>query len=109
MPRGNLEGVTPRIMLLKEVVQLIKNTEYGRAFRLLRQHKLDINLIYDVDPAQFINQIEKFVREVRKVDYLNLFINSLDNSDRGKELEFMSPQREEDIIRKEHIKFSQLF
>lgn len=56
-----------------------------------------------------MNQIEKFVREVQKVDYLNLFINSLDNSDRGKELEFMSPQREEDIIRKEHIKYSQLF
>lgn len=66
-------------------------------------------MIYDVDPAQFMTQIEKFVREVRKVDYLNLFINSLDNSDRGKELEFMSPQREEDIIRKEHTKFSQLF
>lgn len=50
MPRGNLEGVTPRIMLLKEVIQLIKDSEYGRAFRLLRQHKLDINLIYDVNP-----------------------------------------------------------
>jgi len=51
MPRGNLEGIQPRIMLLKEVVQLIKDSEYGRAFRLLRQHKLDINLIYDVDPV----------------------------------------------------------
>jgi len=91
MPRGNLEGITPRIMLLKEVIQLIKDSEYGRSFRLLRQHKLDINLIYDVDPAQFMSKIDKFVREIKKVDFLNLFINSLDNADRGKELEFMSP------------------
>lgn len=51
MPRGNLEGINPRIMLLKEVFQLIKDAEYGKSFRLLRQHKLDINLIYDIDPA----------------------------------------------------------
>jgi elongator complex protein 1 len=50
MPRGNLEGVQPRILLLKEVIALIKETRYGKAFLLLRQHKLDINLIYDVDP-----------------------------------------------------------
>lgn len=109
MPRGNLEGITPRIMLLKEVIQLIKDAEYGRAFRLLRQHKLDINLIYDVDPVQFMSKIDKFVKEVKKVDFLNLFINSLENADRGKELEFMSPQREEDIIRKEHNEFALQF
>jgi len=36
MPRGNLEGIQPRIILLKEVVQMIKDAEYGKAFRLLR-------------------------------------------------------------------------
>lgn len=52
-----------------------------------------------------MSKIDKFVKEVKQVDYLNLFVNSLANSDRGKELEFMSPQREEDIIRKEHLQF----
>jgi len=51
MPRGNLEGIQPRIILLKQVISLIKDKSYGKAFRLLRQHKLDINLIYDVDPT----------------------------------------------------------
>lgn len=65
MPRGNLEGIQPRIILLKEVISLIRGKIYGKAFRLLRQHKLDINLIYDVDPAQFIENIGKFVQEVK--------------------------------------------
>jgi hypothetical protein len=45
------------------------------------------------------------VKEVKQVDYLNLFVNSLNNSERGKELEFMSPQREEDLIKKNHLEF----
>lgn len=56
-----------------------------------------------------MSKIDKFVKEVNQVDYLNLFVNSLDNSERGKELEFMSPQREEDIIRKEHQQFCEQF
>jgi hypothetical protein len=35
--------------------------------------------------------IAKFVEEVKQVDYLNLFINSLNEEERGKELEFMRP------------------
>jgi len=67
--------------------------QYGKAFRLIRQHKLDMNLLYDVAPEQFIENISKFVNELSKnIDFLNLFINSLDNSPRGKELEFMRPQ-----------------
>ena len=61
------------------------------AFKLLRQHKLDINLIYDVDPANFLSKIDRFVKQVKKVDYLNLFVNSLNDNERSKELDFMFP------------------
>lgn len=37
-----------------------------------------------------------------KVDYLNLFINSLVDDDRGPELEFMRPRDPEETIRIEH-------
>jgi elongator complex protein 1 len=91
MPRGNLEGIYPRFIMLKEVIEEIERAEYGKAFRLLRQHKIDINLIYDVNPEKFMSNIAKFVAEVKQVDYLNLFINSLNEEERGKELEFMRP------------------
>lgn len=54
MPRGNLEGIQPRIILLNQVINDIENAEYGKAFRTLRTHKIDINLIYDVNPEKFI-------------------------------------------------------
>lgn len=102
MPRGNLEGIYPRIMMIKEVVELTEAAQYGKAFRLLRQHKIDINLIYDASPELFLSNIAKFVKEVKQVDYLNLFINSLSDDERGKELEFIRPQKEEDLIIKAH-------
>jgi len=91
MPRGNLEGIYPRIIMLKQVIADIENMEYGKAFRMLRQHKIDINLLYDVNPDKFMTNISKFTKEVSQVDYLNLFINSLNEESRGKELEFMRP------------------
>ena len=45
------------------------------------------------------------MREVKRVDYLNLFINSLNDADRGKELEFMRPQQEEDLLTQSHEEF----
>ena len=83
-------------MLIKEAIELIEETEYGKAFRLVRTHKIDLNLMYDVNPEKFIENVAKFVKEVKQVDYLNLFINSLKESDRGKELEFLRPEHEED-------------
>lgn len=91
MPRGNLEGVQPRILLLKAVVKLIKRSKFGKAFKLLRTHKLDINLLYDVDPENFIAKIDRFVKQVKKVDYLNLFVNALSDNERSRELDFMFP------------------
>ena len=107
IPRGNLEGIYPRITMLKQLIADIEAEKYGIAFRLLRQHKIDINLIYDVNPTKFLASISKFVSEVKQVDYLNLFINSLSEDERGKELEFMRPQKEEQLIRAQHEEFMQ--
>jgi elongator complex protein 1 len=93
--------------MLKQLIADIEAEKYGIAFRLLRQHKIDINLIYDVNPTKFLASISKFVSEVKQVDYLNLFINSLSEDERGKELEFMRPQKEEQLIRAQHEEFMQ--
>ena len=77
MPRGNLEGIYPRITMIKEIVEDVEAKRYGKAFKLLRQHKIDINLLYDVDPEKFLENISDFVEQVKQVDFLNLFINAL--------------------------------
>ena len=109
MPRGNLEGIQPRLIMLKRTVGLIKHAEYGKAFRLLRQHKLDINMLHDVDPEQFFAKIDKFVAEIQQVDYMNLFVNSLDEKERGPELEFLFPISKDELIKREHAEMMKQF
>jgi hypothetical protein len=36
MPRGNLEGIYPRIIVLTKAIELIESTEYARVFAILR-------------------------------------------------------------------------
>ena len=78
--------------MLKEVISLIENTEYAQAFKHMRMHKIDLNMLYDVNSSQFLDNVPKVVKELKSVDYLNLFINCLVEEPRGKELEFMRPQ-----------------
>mmetsp|Transcript_12010 Transcript_12010/g.20268 ORF Transcript_12010/g.20268 Transcript_12010/m.20268 type:complete len:314 (-) Transcript_12010:1219-2160(-) len=105
MPRGNLEGIHPRLICISKCIEFVENKQYGLAFKTLRQQKVDINLIYDVDPAAFLQNISLFVDQVSQVDYLNLFINSLVDEGVCQELEFMRPKDKEAEIREEHAQF----
>ena len=42
-----------------------------------RKHRLDLNLLHDLDPKLFMDSLESFVDQVPEVDYLNLFVSSL--------------------------------
>jgi elongator complex protein 1 len=38
---------------------------------------LDLNLLYDLEPARFMAGLSDFVEQIPEVDYLNLFVSSL--------------------------------
>ena len=77
MPRGNLETISPRLIVLDEIKKDVLNQQYEKAFLLCRKNKINLNLIYDINPDLFMNNLTKFITEVKKEDYLNLFLNSL--------------------------------
>ena len=77
MPRGNLETISPRLIVLDEIKKDVLNQHYEKAFLLCRKNKINLNLIYDINPDLFMNNLSKFITEVKKEDYLNLFLNSL--------------------------------
>ena len=77
MPRGNLETIMPRLIVLDEIKKNVLNKKYENAFLLCRKNKINLNLIYDIDPKLFMDNLSLFINEVKKEDYLNLFLNSL--------------------------------
>ncbi|KAI9145319.1 IKI3 family-domain-containing protein [Paraphysoderma sedebokerense] len=77
MPRGNLETVHPRALVLATVRRHLDNIDYRSAFILCRKHRIDLNLLHDHNPNQFIQYVEKFVTDLDEVDHLNLFLSGL--------------------------------
>jgi elongator complex protein 1 len=77
MPRGNLETIYPRAMVLAGIRRLIDGKDYKKAFTHCRTQRVDMNLLYDHAPEQFISNIALFVDQVKKISYIDLFLSSL--------------------------------
>ncbi len=77
MPRGNLETINPRPLVLAVVKKDVALKDYRSAFLHCRTHRIDLNIIYDLAPETFLNSIPEFVKQIPEVDYLNLFISGL--------------------------------
>lgn len=75
--RGNLETVFPRIMVLQAVRSFIKKMRYLEAFKACRTHRIDLDILHDVDPTAFEKNVAHFINEIKKVEYLDLFVSCL--------------------------------
>jgi len=92
MPRGNLEGIYPRSLVLPFVMSKIESGQYGSAISMMRRQKVDLNLALDLNPVEFLqNGVIEFVEEIQQVDILNLFISTLRNVDVTKILHKVPP------------------
>ncbi|ORY54599.1 IKI3 family-domain-containing protein [Leucosporidium creatinivorum] len=81
MPRGNLEVICPRPLVLRIVRQDLDQKRYRAAFLACRRHRIDLNILYDHDPASFKANLADFVAQVKEVDHLNLFLSGLKDED----------------------------
>lgn len=81
MPRGNLETVYPRAMVLAGIRQLINEKDYGQAFAHCRTQRVDMNILYDHSPDQFLSNVGLFLDQLNDVSYVDLFLASLREDD----------------------------
>lgn len=80
-PRGNLETICPRIMVLSAIRKFITQKNYKDAFIACRTHRIDLDILHDYDPELFFNNVELFVKQIEKVEYLDLFVSCLHEED----------------------------
>ncbi|RLV91418.1 Elongator complex protein 1 [Spathaspora sp. JA1] len=80
-PRGNLETICPRIMVLSAIRQFISHKQFKQAFLACRTHRIDLDILHDYDPELFFNNIKLFVGQIEKVEYLDLFVSCLHEED----------------------------
>ncbi|PBP19397.1 IKI3 family protein [Diplocarpon rosae] len=77
MPRGNLETIYPRAMVVAGIRKLIEEKNYRKAFTHCRTQRVDMNILYDHAPEQFLANVRLFIDQVVKITYIDLFLSSL--------------------------------
>jgi len=77
MPRGNTETIYPRAMVLAGIRKLVDEKKYKRAFAYCRTQRVDMNLLYDHQPVQFLANVGMFLEQLEDASYIDLFLSSL--------------------------------
>jgi len=97
MPRGNLETISPRALVMEVVRQdldtwvldsivLMISTEnscplisgnFRKAFLSCRKHRIDLNFLVDHNQTAFLERLSSFVEQLDDVDHINLFLTNL--------------------------------
>ena len=57
MPRGNLETIHPRALVIAAIRKSLDALQYSAAFSIMRRHRIDMNLIVDHNPQVRVEMI----------------------------------------------------
>lgn len=77
MPRGNVETIYPRAMVVEGIRKLIDEKNYRRAFLSCRTQRVDMNILHDHRPAQFLANVGLFLDQLADVGHIDLFLSAL--------------------------------
>ncbi|KAF4551650.1 Elongator complex protein 1-like protein [Elsinoe fawcettii] len=81
MPRGNLETIFPRALVLAGIRKAIIAKDYRKAFFACRNHRVDMNILHDYNPKQFMTNVDLFVDQLKKPTHIDLFLSQLRDED----------------------------
>ncbi|XP_053910460.1 elongator complex protein 1 isoform X2 [Cuculus canorus] len=81
MPRGNLETVHHRALVLAQIRKWLDRLMFREAFQCMRKLRINLNLLYDHNPKIFLENAEAFIRQIDSVNYINLFFTELKEED----------------------------
>ncbi|XP_017018499.1 elongator complex protein 1 [Drosophila kikkawai] len=84
LPRGNLEAICPRVLVLELVGALLARKQYQAAMQMLRKQRINLNIMWDHNVELFIASVDVFLREIKQSQWLCLFLSELQNEDFSK-------------------------
>uniref|UniRef100_A0A671MJJ4 Elongator complex protein 1 n=1 Tax=Sinocyclocheilus anshuiensis TaxID=1608454 RepID=A0A671MJJ4_9TELE len=81
MPRGNLETIHHRALVLAQLRKWLDRLRFKDAFESMRKLRINLNLIYDHNPTVFLDNIEMFLKQIDSINCINLFLTELKEED----------------------------
>ncbi|XP_052006172.1 elongator complex protein 1 [Xyrauchen texanus] len=84
MPRGNLETIHHRALVLSQLRKWLDGLRFKDAFECMRKLRINLNLIYDHNPSVFLENIEMFLKQIDSINHISLFLTELKEEDTTK-------------------------
>ncbi|GAB1288525.1 Elongator complex protein 1 [Apodemus speciosus] len=81
MPRGNLEVVHHRALVMAQIRKWLDKLMFKEAFECMRKLRINLNLIHDHNPKVFLENVETFIKQIDSVNHINLFFTELREED----------------------------
>uniref|UniRef100_A0A3P8PZ67 Elongator complex protein 1 n=1 Tax=Astatotilapia calliptera TaxID=8154 RepID=A0A3P8PZ67_ASTCA len=81
MPRGNLETIHHRALVLAQLRKWLDSLKFRDAFECMRKLRINLNFIYDHNPKAFLENIETFIKQLSSINHINLFLTELKEED----------------------------
>ncbi|CAB1452515.1 unnamed protein product [Pleuronectes platessa] len=81
MPRGNLETVHHRALVLAQLRKWLDGLRFKEAFECMKKLRINLNLIYDHNPKVFLENIDTFIKQLNSINLINLFLTELKDED----------------------------
>ncbi|TKS72801.1 Elongator complex protein 1 [Collichthys lucidus] len=100
MPRGNLETVHHRALVLAQLRKWLDSLRFREAFECMRKLRINLNLIYDHSPKVFLENIETFITQLDSINHINLFLTELKEEDTTSS---MYPRPEGSPVQTQHV------
>lgn len=75
--RGNLETISIKLILIDRIELALKNNDWKEAFNIIRIQKMNTNVLVDINPTRFLNQVVSFIRAIKSPIDLNQVIEEL--------------------------------
>jgi elongator complex protein 1 len=63
--------------VLAGIRKSIAAKDYRNAYLACRNQRVDMNILYDHAPNQFLANVVLFVEQVKRMDYIDLFLSGL--------------------------------
>lgn len=81
-PRGNLECVYPRKLVLASIINALTQRRFKDALLMVRRHRIDFNVIVDHCGWQaFVDSAADFVKQVNNLNYITEFVCAIKQED----------------------------
>ncbi|KAM6980821.1 elongator complex protein 1 [Aplochiton taeniatus] len=81
MPRGNLETIHHRALVLVQLRKWLDSSKFIEAFESMRKLRINLNLIYDHNPKLFLESVGIFITQMNSINHINLFLTELKEED----------------------------